>query len=140
MGARTSLYLKDDLADRVAASGLTIAQLIERGLGCAGDHAPAPDHAAILARLAEVERWQQQHDDRDAGTRGAQRFLERLQAATEAEEVTSREAATLTTLSPSHAHAYLVRAEQEGWVTQLPARPRVGQGGGRNPIRWGIRP
>ena len=49
MGKKTSIYLTDDLAERVSESGLSLAELIRRGLDAA-------DPDPIEDRLAEVVR------------------------------------------------------------------------------------
>jgi len=57
MGKRTSIYLTDMLVGRIAASDLTIAQLIKRGLDCTGRHDQAAEVSGILRRLDELEHF-----------------------------------------------------------------------------------
>ncbi|HEV2255380.1 MAG TPA: hypothetical protein VGS06_19540 [Streptosporangiaceae bacterium] len=58
MGRKTSVYLSDELADRVKASGVAPAELIRRGLD-AGE--PEPLEAMLRRVLRSVL------DERDAG-------------------------------------------------------------------------
>ena len=53
MGKRTSLYLPDDVAASAAASPLTLAELITRGLACPG-HTSRPAPASVPRGRADV--------------------------------------------------------------------------------------
>lgn len=50
MGKKTSVYLSDAIAERVQASGLSLSELVQRGLDAAE---PEPTEAVISRRLDE---------------------------------------------------------------------------------------
>lgn len=141
MPKRTSIYLTDDLAGRIAASDLTIAQLLDRGLGCTGRHDQAAEVSGILHRLDQLEHWHAEVIATEDNRRrqSTRHWLAKLHDATTADTVTAAEAGQLTGISPSRARDWLTSCEQHGLARRIAPAPRKGQGKGTNPARWEVR-
>lgn len=138
--ARVSgIHLSDALFARVAASPLTIPQLIERGLDCTGQHGQDAGRIdGLEGRLAALERQHAAASSPDRARRPLAAWMGELRTAASGPLVTADEAAALTGVTVTRARQLLALAGKAGLITRLEPEPRLGRGSGRNPSRWDL--